>query len=254
MNCYGMTDIGKRRETNQDCFAATSYEDGALSYVLTVCDGMGGANGGEIASQKALEVYLSSLQSELKDCDGDGAVKSALFQSVNLANRAVYEAADADPSLSGMGTTLVSAVYVRERGLYLINVGDSRAYLINSKEIKQISHDHSYVQHLVDIGELSPSKAANHPQRNIIMRAVGISDEIKPDIDKINTDDFTYLLLCSDGLHGMMKDSDIKKLVTAKAQESVEEKVQALVALANKKGGNDNITVVLAKLTTDEER
>ena len=118
--------------------------------------------------------------------------------------------------------------------------------------IKQVSHDHSYVQRLVDSGELSPAKAANHPQRNIITRAIGIDSEVIPDVKKLDVSGYTYLLLCSDGLHGEVKEQDIKKLITDSETESIRDKADALIALANKKGGSDNITVLLAHLTDEE--
>ena len=248
MNCYGITDIGKKRSSNQDCFSVCLPENIPYSCILTVCDGMGGANGGETASRTALDVYTSTLSAELADCDGEGAIKSSLFHGVELANREVYETSLASDELAGMGTTLVSALIPNDKQqLFLVNIGDSRAYLISNDEIKQISHDHSYVQHLVDIGELSQSRAANRHDRNLLTRAVGIEAEALPEIKAVSTEGYTYLLLCSDGLHGAVKDSDIKKLVIG-THGDLRARAEALVALANKKGGNDNVTVILAEL------
>ena len=251
MNCYGMTDKGKKRPDNQDRFSIFLPESDSVCCLISVCDGMGGANGGAKAAETAIEVYNSSVAEMLCDCDGDGAVMAVLSRAAEKANSAVYSAANENEELSGMGTTLVSFFQLGS-SYFLLNVGDSRAYLINRDEIRQISHDHSYVQHLIDSGELSASKAANHPQRNIITRAIGIESEVIPEVKKIDTAGYTYLLLCSDGLHGEVKEQDIKKTVIDGETESVREKVSALVALANKKGGNDNITVILARLSGDE--
>ena len=252
MNCYGITDTGKKRPENQDRFSIFLPEHSVPCCLLSVCDGMGGANGGEIAAEKAIEIYNESVAEMLCDCDGDGAVMSVLSRAAEKANSAVYSAALENEELSGMGTTIVSFFKFGNGASFLLNVGDSRAYLISESEIKQISRDHSYVQHLIDAGELSPAKAANHPQRNIITRAIGIDSEVIPEVKKIDTTGYTYLLLCSDGLHGELKDQEIKKVVFDPDTGNVREKAEALVALANKKGGNDNITAVLLRLSDDQ--
>jgi len=254
MNCYGITDIGKKRVSNQDCFSILLPKTSKFDCILTVCDGMGGANGGEIASRLAIDSFTENLIADLDDCDGDGAALSALSRAANLSNRAVFSAAGEDPKLDGMGTTLVSALCPGpENFIYLINIGDSRAYLINEKEIKQISHDHTYAQRLVDMGDLSPSKASSHPGKNLLTRAVGIEEEVIPDTKTVSTEGYSYLLLCSDGLYGEVKDADIKKTVLNKASEDIRAKAEALIALANKKGGGDNVTVILAELSDEKD-
>ena len=251
MNCYGITDIGKKRSENQDRFSVFLPESDSLCCLISVCDGMGGAAGGATAAETAIKIYNDSVAEMLCDCDGDGAVMAVLSRAAEKASSAVFELASKNPELSGMGTTLVS-FFNFNGSSFLLNIGDSRAYLINENEIKQISHDHSYVQRLIDSGELSPSKAANHPQKNIITRAVGIEPEVIPDVKKLDTTGFTYLLLCSDGLHGEVKDQEIKKVIFDSSTDSIKEKAEALVSLANKKGGNDNITAVLARLTDEK--
>lgn len=253
MNCYGITDTGKKRPNNQDRFSIFLPESDSPCCLISVCDGMGGANGGEIAAEMAINTYNGAVAEMLCDCDGDGAAMAIMSRAAEKANSAVFLASSENPDLNGMGTTLVSFFRFDESGAsYLLNVGDSRAYLVNKDEIKQISHDHSYVQRLVDSGELSPAKAANHPQKNVITRAIGIESEVIPDVKKLDTAGFTYLLLCSDGLHGEVKDQDIKKTIFDDGTENIREKAEALVALANKKGGSDNITVVLARLSNEE--
>lgn len=252
MNCYGITDIGKKRSENQDRFSVFLPENDRPCCLISVCDGMGGAAGGATAAETAIKIYNDSVAEMLCDCDGDGAVMAVMSRAAEKANNAVFTLASETPELSGMGTTLVSFFHFNDSSSFLLNIGDSRAYLISENEIKQVSHDHSYVQRLIDSGELSPSKAANHPQKNIITRAVGIEAEVIPDVKKIDTAGFTYLLLCSDGLHGEIKDQEIKKLIFDSDTDSIKEKAEALVSLANKKGGNDNITVVLARLTDEK--
>ena len=251
MNCYGITDTGKKRPENQDRFSIFLPEHSVPCCLLSVCDGMGGANGGETAAEMTIDIYNRSVDEMLCDCDGDGAVMAVLSRAAEKANSAVFSAASENDELSGMGSTLVS-FFRFGSSAFLLNVGDSRAYLISSEEIKQVSHDHSYVQRLVDSGEISPAKAATHPQRNIITRAIGIDSEVIPDVKKLDTAGYTYLRLCSDGLHGELKDQDIKKLITDNSTDSISEKVDSLIAYANKKGGSDNITVLLARLTDDE--
>jgi protein phosphatase len=253
MNCYGITDTGKKRPENQDRFSIFLPEHDSPCCLISVCDGMGGANGGAVAAETAIAIYNESVAEMLCDCDGDGAVMSVLSRAAEKANSAVFAAASENEELSGMGTTIVSFFRFENSGAsFLLNVGDSRAYLVSEGEIKQISRDHSYVQHLIDTGELSPAKAANHPQKNIITRAIGIDSEVIPEVKKIDTAGYTYLLLCSDGLHGEVKDQEIKKIIFDPSAENVREKAEALVALANKKGGNDNITVVLLRLSDDQ--
>ena len=133
----------------------------------------------------------------------------------------------------------------------MVNVGDSRAYQFRRNRGKLITHDHSYVQMLVDQGRITEEEAQSHPQKNIITRAIGIDSEVIPEVKKLDTAGYTYLLLCSDGLHGEVKEQDIKKLVMDSSSESIREKAEALVNLANKKGGNDNVTVILARISDD---
>ena len=272
MKCFGITDVGKKRKNNQDCFALRELSDGC--YIIAVCDGMGGANGGEVASGKAIEVFLDSCARDITPQSSDDEIRDAFFEAVSRANREVYALAEYSEELHGMGTTIVAAI-VRDNGqdvdsidhdvktyapngetheapaanpcagVFLVHVGDSRAYLSTDNGLAQLTKDHSYVQYLVDMGELSPEKAEHHPRKNIITRAIGIDSTVIPDVDKVLVTEKknTYILLCSDGLYGELKCSDIQKIIHS--DKTVEEKCEALVALANRKGGHDNITAVL---------
>lgn len=249
---FGKTDIGKLRKGNQDSFGI--YELGENAILLAVCDGMGGAAGGEEASRLAIEAFSDEIKSVLlprvKDgvLDSDGVdLKLLLENAVSSANKAVFDEAKSRPELSGMGTTLVALLYT-DKGAYSVNIGDSRMYRICGGEIEQITHDHSYVQYLVDIGKLTAEEAKNSSNRNIIMRAVGTEEEIKADIETVETDfdKDAYFLLCSDGLTGMVQDDDICKKVSIEG--TPEEKVNSLIEAANAGGGADNITVALLKI------
>lgn len=272
MKCFGITDVGKKRKNNQDCYAIKSISDDCK--IIAVCDGMGGANGGEVASAKAIEIFMSVLENEISPESTDDEIKDALVLAIEKANGEVVALSEYSEELKGMGTTIVAAL-VRDNGcdfdsidhdvktyapngetpdippaepcagVFLSHVGDSRAYLITHDAITQLTKDHSYVQYLVDMGELKPEKADHHPQKNIITRAIGVDSTVIPDINKIPVSERenSYLLLCSDGLYSELKCADMQKIITS--TQSIEEKCEALVALANKKGGRDNITAVL---------
>ncbi len=249
---FGKTDIGKLRKGNQDSFGI--YEIGEDALLIVVCDGMGGAAGGEEASRRSLEAFSEEIKAVLLPrvkegkLDSDGVdLKLLLENAADCANKAVFDEAKNRPELSGMGTTLVALLYT-SKGAYSVNIGDSRMYKICGDKIEQLTHDHSYVQYLVDIGKLTLEEAKSSSNRNIIMRAVGTEAEIKADINSIDTDldKDTYFLLCSDGLTGMVLDEDILKIVSGEGEPK--NKVLSLIEAANANGGADNITVVLLKI------
>ena len=251
MTYFGQTDIGKKRKENQDCFGALPLCKEEM-ILFAVCDGMGGEKGGATASALTLSTFLSYCEKNITDASAeDVVIRAALSGAVREANHAVFAGSSSDESLTGMGSTLVAALCFRNRReLFLVNVGDSRAYFCTNTALTQISHDHSFVQYLVDLGELSPGKAAHHPKRNLLMKAVGVEETLPPDIDRISfpqdTDGCTYLLLCSDGLHGYVRPTDIQKQILHPC--GLEEKVDGLVSLANQKSGADNITAMLISL------
>lgn len=249
MNYYGKTDIGKRRENNQDCLGAKTLECGIT--VLAVCDGMGGVKGGEIASSLALDTFLGACERDLKPYMEDGQIRGVLTAAVHEANTAVFRKGNACEELSGMGTTLVAALILHGLDyMFIVNVGDSRAYSVCGDSITQLSFDHSYVQFLVDKGDITPAEAATHPDRHVITRAVGVADAVRPDIDRIDIerkgDAPYYLLLCSDGLTGMISNDEILKHVNSAT--SPDDRMDSLIGAANEAGGDDNITVLIAEL------
>ena len=182
--CYGVTDIGSKRVENQDCYGI--YTFGAATLCI-VCDGMGGHAGGATASGTARDVFVEAVRDTLGihgDDEGDGlptaaALRRALERGAVLANSAVRTAADNAEDLAGMGTTLVAVLLCEGVGGCFVNVGDSRIYDVTEAAITQLSHDHSYVQHLVDMGQMSADEARVSPVRNVITRAVGIDDTVR---------------------------------------------------------------------------
>lgn len=260
MQFFGMTDVGRVRDNNQDNFFAGylfpervgtptgEVPDEDDMFLAVVCDGMGGANGGAAASRLATEVFVHEMKL------GMGAIlyekipaemcEGMMTYAVGCANSAVYTAAEQDPELHGMGTTLVALLLYRGAA-YIVNVGDSRLYIRTESGVCQLTHDHSYVQTLVDKGQLSPEEAKDHPNKNVIMRAIGTEKVVMPDFFKVLPDRKTFLL-CSDGLSGFIDETDCETLILR--HESTEEAVKAMVRLANSRGGGDNITAVLIKL------
>ena len=254
----GKTDIGKRRRNNQDSFVIRSWED--IDCALgVVCDGMGGANGGNIASALACEYFVSAV-SDFMNSDkvrkGDateGDYSSMLARAVAGANQSVYSSTEKDKSLKGMGTTLVAALVIGDV-LYAVNVGDSRLYLYNKGRLTQITRDHSLVQYLMDTGKLTREEAKDYPNRNVITRAVGIERSIESDIFSVDLSrlgDDACALLGSDGLSGYVEADEIREMLSSGInadQYDGDAITAALVNAANDRGGVDNITVVLMRL------
>lgn len=254
MEYYGMTDIGRFRADNQDSFSVTRLAENAV--LAVVCDGMGGAVGGKIASTLAVEkfsVYVKEkIQSFLSICfdnhnDDEAIIEGIMKQAVAEANAAVYNYAKDSIDLIGMGSTLVS-VLVIDREAYICNVGDSRLYHLTSHSMRQVTTDHSYVQMLVDTGVLAPELAAAHPDRNVITRAIGTRALVTSESFRLTVSDNETLMLCSDGLSGYASNEEIYAIVWGSKEiyaRPTEEKVKALIDLANANGGRDNITAVL---------
>lgn len=240
----GKTDVGKRRANNQDCFAITSLPDGA--YLLTVCDGMGGVNGGNVASEIACRVYTEQVTlGYTSDRTQDAELLRA---AVATANTAVYEAATSDEALKGMGTTLVSALVRADGSATVINIGDSRLYCLCGDQLRQITRDHSYVQYLVDMGQITMKEAKNASIRNIIIRSVGNEAQTNPDFFTIEPASGSYLLLCTDGLTNCVSNELLAQTVRGVTEEELSRCTDRLIKLANDGGGTDNITVILGKL------
>ncbi len=237
MNVYAKTDIGKTRETNQDAFDTGYFNDGTVWAV--VCDGMGGVSGGQVASSLCIDKTVNAIKRSYREDMTVNNVKNMLVSAINAANSYVFDESLKDRELKGMGTTIVAVVIVNNIAV-VAHVGDSRAYIVNDT-IKQITKDHSYVQLLVDNGKITLEEAENHPDKNIITRAIGIEGFVDVDVDIVDIKNEDILLLCTDGLNGYVRDDDILKTVKEYGDSSTEK----LVETANLNGGHDNITVVL---------
>lgn len=241
INLGGMTDVGLRRQNNQDCFFIKEL---AESFVLMiVCDGMGGANGGSEASSLAAEEFASYVEKNIVRGRTDEYLP-ILENALAEANKKVVEMSESSKELRGMGTTLVCALLDTDC-YYCLWVGDSRIYAITPNGLLQISHDHSYVQTLVDNGSITPEEALVHPNRNIITKAVGTEKNISADVSKMSMESIDGLLLCSDGLCGYVDENEI--FCVCKEVRDAGDCCRALVELANSNGGPDNITVVVHK-------
>lgn len=238
MNITGKTDIGRLRRANQDAFCCGELPGNAVYAV--VCDGMGGANGGDIASSNAVKIIKDYVESSYREDMNSNSVKALLQSSMCGANVRLHDIARTIPSLSGMGTTAV-AVIVSENIAHIAHLGDSRAYLIRGGEITQITKDHSVVQSMVDCGQITKEQARNHPRKNVITRALGIKSEIEAEYNEIDFFEDDKLLICSDGLTNYVEDAKIAEVLSNNSENAAE----TLINLANEAGGGDNITLVI---------
>ena len=236
MKIFSMTDVGRKREMNQDYVFATDESLGTLPNLLVVADGMGGHKAGDFASKYTVEVLKEELKHTLKD-----GPEEILKDAAQTANHKLIEKADEDINLEGMGTTLVAATVI-DHTLYFINVGDSRLYLLN-KDIRQLSRDHSLVEEMVRMGGMDETTARNHPDKNIITRAVGARTEVEVDFFNEELRPGDLILMCSDGLTNMLEDEEILKIM--KSAYTIREKALCLIDGANEHGGKDNIAVII---------
>jgi PPM family protein phosphatase len=231
------SDTGKKRRHNEDSYVVAPP-------LFAVADGMGGAQAGEVASKLAAAA--------LEDTDpGTISGPEKLTQLIQEANRRVYERANADPSTSGMGTTMTVAL-VEGPQVTIGHVGDSRAYLVRNHELEQLTEDHSLVNELLKSGKLSRAEAETHPQRSVITRAVGTDPDVDVDAFVVTAEAGDVFLLCSDGLTDMVADDEILSIVE-KFREDLDRITKSLVAAANRGGGEDNITVVAFAIADQED-
>ncbi len=241
METYCQTDVGLKRNSNQDFVYASDQKVGRLPSLLIVADGMGGHAAGDLASRVCVETMVSSIE-------GSGQTETIpiLAEAVQKANRTVLKKAAEKPEYAGMGTTIVAAV-IDGNTLYVANVGDSRLYLIDDDRIDQITLDHSLVAEMVRSGRISPEQMRNHPEKNIITRAVGGEENVEADFFDVGLHKGDVVLLCSDGLTNMVEDEQIFRII--RREKTLRDAGQKLISAANSAGGRDNISVVLARLT-----
>ncbi len=237
MRAYSATDVGQKREVNQDYIYCNDSSVGALPNLFIVADGMGGHNAGDFASRFCVEIIVSNIINS-----SEKTVIGLMENAINEANEKLIQQSRQKSDLEGMGTTLVLAT-VLEHIMYVANVGDSRLYLINDA-IKQITVDHSLVEEMVKTGELKKEEARFHPKKNIITRAVGANGKVTADFFEVGMKEDDIVLLCSDGLTNMVDDSDIFNIVRQN-KDNLDVAVQQLINKANECGGKDNIAIVL---------
>lgn len=240
----GKIDMGKKRSRNEDAFFVSTQAYGPLPNVYIVADGMGGHKGGAYASNAAIE-FLCDFLKDHADMRLGSTDDTTLFlkSAVMHANYQLFQKSKMDPAFEGMGTTLTMCTIIGEV-LYVAHVGDSRLYTVNEEVMCQITKDHSLVQEMITKGYISDQEASGHPQRHIITRAVGTYEKIQVDTYTTLLDGVTYIFLCSDGITTMLSDDEIHAIIIS--ENDLESKVDDLIDFANERGGEDNITVILA--------
>lgn len=238
MRIVAKTDMGSVRPNNQDSYAAGELPNSVAWAV--VCDGMGGASGGNVASSTAVKIISERISSSYKNGMSGNSIKNILTSAISAANIEVFDESMADSDLSGMGTTVVAAI-VADNAVFVAHAGDSRAYILREGSLNQITKDHSFVQEMVDKGRMTADEAKDDPRRNIITRALGVQDELRVDFCEEYIDENDVVLICTDGLTNYVSDNEIISLTS---DGKFNDFAERLVDKANQNGGGDNITVV----------
>jgi protein phosphatase len=270
---YAKSDVGRVRRGNEDNFLVldltteqtwsgadgatppeklTRFDLGQRGLVLVVSDGMGGALAGDVASRMAVDSVREMLLGTEGDesCDPQADLVECLKNATHYANLAIHQKSQEDSRCAGMGATFTGAA-IRDGNLDLVQVGDSRGYVIRKDHIRLATKDQSLVQQLVDVGQISESEAETHMFRNVILQALGAQSEVAPVTGRIHLRQGDVLLLCSDGLSGKLRAEDIQHIVV-NSQDDLSQACEALIEEANNRGGEDNITVVLARFNGDD--
>ncbi len=237
LKTFSITNIGKKRKTNQDFVYTSEQQVGMLPNLFLVADGMGGHNAGDYASKMTVETIVEKIS-----VSAETEPKRILEEAILAANARVRQEAKRLPELEGMGTTIVAAICEGSE-LFVANVGDSRLYVENSREIKQVTRDHSWVEEMVRRGGLPRAEARNNEHKNIITRAVGAEETVQIDYFKVSLEEGDVVLMCTDGLTNMLEDEEIRMIL--ESSRDIVEKAEKLVWAANERGGSDNISVVL---------
>lgn len=241
MKGFAKTDIGKAREINQDYYYIPKTEDGLQLFILA--DGMGGYNGGEVASSLAVQSVKSYMESNFNKIEHTKEEILKLVESaVKYANMVVFEKSQNDVELQGMGTTL-DVCFIYNSKVYIGHVGDSRVYRIRGEVMRKLTKDHSYVQQLLEDGKITREEANHHPKKNMLTKALGCTAYVEPDIRARNIESGDILVMCSDGLTNMVEEKEIYEIV----KKDPDEAPGTLVNLANNAGGYDNITIITIK-------
>ncbi len=244
MRIYSATDVGQKRKMNQDYVFVSREPVGNLPNLFAVADGMGGHNAGDYASAHAVQTLVSQIQA-----DADFNPIKVIRHAIETANTEIIDQAQRDEGLRGMGTTMVVATIVGNYA-YVANVGDSRLYVVQG-QIRQVTRDHSLVQEMVRLGEINAEEARNHPDKNIITRALGAEKTVDVDFFDLKLEPGNTILMCSDGLSNMVEDHKMEEIIT-KPDKDITWKGDALIREANQNGGKDNIAVILIEPFTNE--
>lgn len=237
---YPSTDIGNKRSENQDTWDCCELEDASFA---VVCDGMGGQNAGKEASARTVDIIMSRVYNGYRSDMNPIQIKNLLVAAVRTANAVVYELGETIPECEGMGTTCVAAL-IRYNKAFIVNVGDSRAYMV-SHEVKRITRDHSIVQDMLENGEITADEVKNHPKRNIITKAVGVDEDVEPDFYEKNFPDGAALILCSDGLYNYCDEGEMLRII--KDPDCVQPAQKMVEKALDDKDSTDNITAVVMK-------
>ena len=241
IKAYAKSDVGKVREINEDAFYISNSLDEIQLYMLA--DGMGGYNGGEIASKLAIQSAKNYIENNFKEIEKDkDSIIQLIGSSIEYANMVVYEKAKENKELSGMGTTLEVCLIYNNRA-FIGHVGDSRIYRIRKEFMRKLTQDHSYVQKLVKDGTITQEEAAHHPQKNMLMKALGCNAFVEPDVMVKGFLKDDILIMNSDGLTNLVSQEEMFK----EAKKNIEQATKNLVQMANDNGGYDNITVIIIK-------
>ncbi len=239
----GLSDVGRLRQNNEDSLAWD-----AAAAVAVLADGMGGYNAGEVASKMAVDHVMQRMVQWSKDAEAPTlrVLKRAMEASVDVANRAIFDAAHTNPAYAGMGTTLVFLSFALEGRVTVGHAGDSRAYRLREGSLSQLTRDHSLLQEQVDAGLLTPEQVHAFGYRNFITRALGVEDAVVLDINDFDLRAGDLYLLCSDGLTDMVDDMDISAVLSSDG--SLDQRASTLISWANRNGGRDNVTVLLVEV------
>lgn len=242
------TDIGKKRAINEDYLDVVEKEQGMVLAVLA--DGMGGHNAGDVASELAVRFLVDRFQKSTLHLTSDAnTVSSWLKEAYEGANERISTIAESDPSCKGMGTTLIAAVFQNNKVTFA-HIGDSRVYLYSKGEINPLTKDHSYVNVLLDSGEINEEQARTHPRKNMLMKAIGTEISIDPDILTVTVRPEEFMLICSDGLSNMVSAEQMVHVLQSEA--TLQAKVETFIELANEQGGEDNISLIISRVRAGE--
>ena len=245
LKTFSITNIGKKRKTNQDFVYTSEQQVGMLPNLFLVADGMGGHNAGDCASKMTVETIIEKISVSAETEPG-----RILEEAILAANARVREEAARSPELEGMGTTIVAAICDGSQ-LFVANVGDSRLYVENSREIIQVTRDHSWVEEMVQRGGIPRAEARNNEHKNIITRAVGAEETVQIDYFNVALQEGDIVLMCTDGLTNMLEDEEIRMIL--ESSRDIVENAEKLVWAANERGGSDNISVILIEPVREAE-